>query len=56
MTNVTETTPKGESKQSDRFEVIARRLECDESEAVFATKLGKIARAKPAPVKACPKE
>lgn len=39
------------STKSDDFEFVARRLECDEDKAAFEKKLGKIAKAKPAPAK-----
>ena len=34
-------------KPKDRFEVVAKQLECDQDKARFEAKLGKIARAKP---------
>jgi len=34
---------------SDDFEAVAKRLECDEDKDAFEAKLGKIAKAKPAP-------
>ena len=35
--------------QVDRFRETARQLECDEDQERFETKLGKIAKTKPAP-------
>lgn len=36
---------KTKTKSADSFKSVARRLECDESEAAFDKSLGKIARA-----------
>ena len=36
------------SEQSDDFESVAKRLECDDDKEAFEKKLGKIAKAKPA--------
>jgi hypothetical protein len=33
----------------DSFEAVAKRLECDEDTARFESKLGKLAKVKPAP-------
>jgi len=41
---------KATEKSAD-FASVARRLECDEDKGRFEKKLGKIARAKPAPTK-----
>jgi hypothetical protein len=38
---------KAETSQVDRFIETAKALECDEDEARFKEKLGKIAKAKP---------
>jgi hypothetical protein len=39
--------PKSEQPQHARFVETAKALECDEDEARFKEKLGKIAKAKP---------
>jgi hypothetical protein len=46
---------KSEESQFDRFKEAARKLECDEDEARFKEKLGKIAKAKPTPEKTAEK-
>ncbi|MGA9137923.1 MAG: hypothetical protein WBZ39_08320, partial [Methylovirgula sp.] len=40
-------TRANQRHESDDFESVARRLECDEDKEQFETKLGKIAKAKP---------
>ena len=40
-----------EKTQSDKFEELARDLECDEDEARWDERLKKVAKAKPAPEK-----
>lgn len=47
---------KSSDTQSERFAKMARVLSCDEDEAAFDAKLGKLARAHPkVPAKAKPK-
>ena len=43
------TKKKTKRKRDDSFEAVAKRLGCDDDPKRFEAKLGKIARAKPAP-------
>jgi hypothetical protein len=39
---------KEETERKDSFEIVAKRLGCDEDKAAFEQKLGRIAKTKPA--------
>lgn len=47
LPNSAEDDPQARKDQRDRFIETARQLGCDEDEAAFREKLGKLAKAKP---------
>ena len=47
MVKTVRTAKRNKQDPRDRFEAVAKRLECDEDKAQFMATLGKIARAKP---------